>query len=380
MVGHSIASLMAILLRWCCPLGGSPRESIVRVNENNRRASMCGPFPGPEFSSFTTMEESPETRAHRRRSLSATGHLTSEVPVSSLAATWTEEKIDDGDDLESDGHQASPPRLIRSMSSSHALIAPVFGGAISGCAKVTGSSYRRRSRASSTSSPLPVLETSKSLPTGGVSGTCSAAASTGWTFKNMGSEVQRRRSSMNKFVAPRTGGAPLVRSHRMSMSQVDERSSPSCRHQRGFSLGEVGDVEEELSMVSGMGDDPDAKWVLRAPGAPGGHHRSQSFVGYGLPRFSSAPTPHQSSGITRAASMSRFSGAGWEMSLESDAGDSPADQTPQASLSPGTDAATRRARGLSSVARRMNRLEIRSPDAAVETHATEVWHTRNVLI
>ena len=397
-------------------------DSAIDVDENSRGASPCSSHPGKHnkiallpgstSSAFTTAQTSPGQSARHRRTVSEVGLRTSaSSPPLSMATSSSSELVaerrqrkrssvavalpealgGDSDNGQDDlaglpmSDESPGPRLSRSLSSS---VVPAFGGVSSGCAKVTGSSFRRRSRASSTSSPLPVLEISKSLPTVGVAG-FGAAAACDLNSRSMGSrgafrlDIRKRRSSTSEVLAPRTK-SPLVRSHRMSLGggladgrTGEQLTSPQFR---GLPLGEIQGVKEELSRDCEMGDDPGVNWVLRAPGASIGHYRSMSLAsgikGISLPRFASAPTPSQNISMaldTSSEPLRRFSGAAWEMSaMEGEAEDSSAGPTPQ--TSPSCGAASHRARGLSSVARRMNRLEIGSPD--VEMHAAEVMYTK----
>lgn len=317
------------------------------------------------------------------------------------------------------GDNSPPARLSRSLSSSHAS-GPIGWSGAAGCAKVTRSSHRRRSRANSTSSPLPVLEMSASMPTGGIGfADTAAAAAVDWTTRSFGSGStgfprHARRNSSYEAPAVR-GSAPLSRSHRMPVwSQGSGSGSglksvgrpislPSGIMQRGIRGGEGVPAAEASSAAAGGGDGGFG-WVLRSPGGALDHRRrSQSFAGGGRSGLAGA-RPDSNLGFSSwsgvgqlpvgpagAASGDDYGmvGAWTGRSSEAQAqgavlGDEDQDedmlsssaQTPQASPSrQGTSAALHRAHGLSSMARRMDRLEIRSPD--VETHAAQVlWCAR----
>lgn len=350
------------------------------------------------------------------------------------------------------GDNSPPARLSRSLSSSHAAGPPSWGPATVGCAKVTRSSHRRRSRANSTSSPLPVLEMSASMPAGGIgfADAAAVAAAADWTTRSHGSasgfarharrgsygggivgcgggggggnaDSHLRRNSSHDVSAVR-GSAPLSRSHRMPVwsshgGGSSSRSSglgsvgrpislPSGIMQRGGVRGGEGGVipTAESPGGGGGGGDGGFGWVLRSPGAPLDHRRrSQSFAGGrsslarprpdSNPRFSSSsgvrerPPPGgggaddgafgEGYGLPGAWAERNSEGRGVLLGDEDQDQDADMDmdvapaQTPQASPSrQGTSAGLIRAHGLSSMARRMDRLEIRSPN--VETHAAQV--------
>lgn len=326
------------------------------------------------------------------------------------------------------GDDSPPARLSRSLSASVPSATTAWGGAAAaaaaatGCAKFTRSSHRRRSRANSTSSPLPVLETSASLPTGGV-GLEDAAAGVEWTTRSFGSGGFARHGRRRSYGGdggsggstenlPKKalregpaayGSAPLARSHRMPawnqgnvLKSIDRPTSlPSGIAQRAIIPGVEGLAGGDASCIGG---DAGFGWVLRSPGAPLDHRRrSQSFAGGRASMARSRSASNSSSFASVSGARERPPGLpgasddeygfhdAWTSQVlegheqgpiigdaaeDNDAGMSPA-QTPQASPSKGgTSAALRRAHGLSSMARRMDRLEIRSPD--VETHAAEV--------
>jgi len=224
-------------------------------------------------------------------------------------------------------------------------------------------------------------------------------------------DTLRRKSSCDAPAAQ--GSAPLARSHRMPLWNPGNGglgglkgaggrpiSLPSGIMQRGTRGGDG----EPAAAAAAAAADAGIGWVLRSPGAPLDHRRrSQSFADgrSGLARARSDSTHGgvcSTSG--RAAMKERGDGSGggggasgdehvgaWvgrssrgplassmmndeEEEEEEEEEVSPA-QTPMASPSNhGTSAAMHRAHGLSSVARRMNRLEIGSPD--VDTHAAQV--------
>lgn len=210
------------------------------------------------------------------------------------------------------------------------------------------------------------------------------------------------------------GSAPLARSHRMPLWGPGSGSSglksvgrptslPSGSMQRGVIRGGEGGLPAADASPpggGGGGGDGGFGWVLRSPGAPLDHRRrSQSFAGgrssLARAKPDSNPKFSSSSGVRErpllAAAATGDGGFGEAYGLpgawaerSSDGqdgamlGDDDQDedmassaQTPQASPSrQGTSAALHRAHGLSSMARRMDRLEIRSPN--VETHAAQV--------
>lgn len=387
------------------------------------------------------MTSSPALFLKRKPSRQASLAVTQGEAIAAAAAaaqlTAEEELLDWGCD------NGNPPlRLSRSLSSSQA--SSTFsswagsGGGAAGCAKVTRSSLRRRSRASSTSSPLPMLETSASLPNGSggtVADTAGAAATVGsWGTRSVGSDVfvrpsaARRRSFAQSFEGLHSrsstdvatsaveGSAPLVRSHRMRSSGWSQGSGAGGNIMavdrpvpllRGSSVGDMrGLLDEDPSgetASSYVGGDPGVGWVLCAPcSAPLGRHRSQSVANSSqsvlkMARSRSESTPDSRPIGSISGQLSRLASNGETMRERSsnpsqmarprldaeterehksmlDAGSemrtSPA-QTPQVSPSrEGTSAAQRRAHGLSSVARRMDRLDIGSSD--VKTNAAQV--------
>lgn len=318
------------------------------------------------------------------------------------------------------GDDSPPARLSRSLSASQSSAPTAWSGAAAaGCAKVTRSSHRRRSRANSTSSPLPLLEMSVSMPTlGAVGGLEDTAAGADWTTRSFGSgsagfprhgrrgsyagtsSIENlRKKGLLEGPAAVHGSAPLARSHRMPVwnegnvlkSVGRPISLPSGITQRAI-RGAEGVADGDASSIGG---DAGFGWVLRSPGAPLDHRRrSQSFAGgrtsLARSRSDSNPSAFSSMNGTRerppglpGASDDEYGlpgtwtgrgseghGQGPMVDGAEDNDMSPA-QTPQASPSQhGTSAAMQRAHGLSSMARRMDRLEIRSPN--VETHAAEV--------
>ncbi|CAM9445984.1 unnamed protein product, partial [Hapterophycus canaliculatus] len=337
------------------------------------------------------------------------------------------------------GNESPPARLSRSLSSSQATAPAAWIGA-GGCAKVSRSSFRRRSRANSTSSPLPVLETSASMPTGGSGvGLADATAGGDWTSRSFGSagfpRHGRRRShggvgvggddeslrtkSMCEASSALHRNPPLSRSHRMpfwnkqvgngnGLKSVGRPISLPSGITRKLGSGDKLPVEEAPAVDGGDrdgnggggggGGEPGFGWVLRSPGAPlDDRRRSQSFAGAGarstLERSKSESIPSSSycsaggarqrpPGLAGASGdeyglsdawMGRGLDGQQEQEPELGAGDeddedmAPA-RTPQGSQL-GTSAALHRAHGLSSVARRMDRLEIRSPN--IESHAAQ---------
>ncbi|CAM9154423.1 unnamed protein product, partial [Scytosiphon promiscuus] len=275
------------------------------------------------------------------------------------------------------GDDSPPGRLSRSLSSSQATAPAAWIGA-GGCAKVSRSSLRRRSRANSTSSPLPMLETSASMPTGGTgSGLADAAAGGDWTSRSFGSAA---KSSCE--VAPALhGGAQLSRSYRMPF----------------WNQGGSGNSLKSGGRPISLPSDPGFGWVLRSPGAPlDDRRRSQSFAGAGgrssleqsksdsnpsSGSFSSCGERRRPPGLVGAAGDEYGLSDAWMgRGLDGQQGQEPVlgtgnededmapAQTPQGSEL-GTSAALHRAHGLSSVARRMDRLDIRSPN--VESHAAQ---------
>eukprot|EP00903_Cladosiphon_okamuranus_P011726 g11026.t3 len=342
-----------------------------------------------------------------------------------------------------DNSNDHPASLSRSLSSSHASGPAGWGpaGAAAGCAKVTRSSHRRRSRANSTSSPLPVLEMSASMPAGGV-GFADAKASD-WTTRSYGSagfsrharrgsygggivggcggiadvtlrkfsscgggggDSKPRRDSTGEVLAVR-GSAPLSRSHRMpALGQENGGGLKSVGRpislpsgigvvQRERLRGVEGGLPAAEASSPGGGGDGGFGWVLRSPGAPLDHRRrSRSFAGGraavarekpdSTTKFSSAsgvrelPLPGfgedcgEGYGLPGAWAERDSEGQGAMLGNDDQDEDMAPAQTPQASPSKqGTSAALHRAHGLSSMARRMDRLEIRSPN--VETHAAQ---------
>lgn len=341
------------------------------------------------------------------------------------------------------GEDSPPSRLSRSLSSSQATAPAAWIGA-GGCSKVSRSSLRRRSRANSTSSPLPVLETSASMPTGGTAtGLSDAAAGGDWTSRSFGSAAafprhgrrrshcgggggaggsggngEHHRSKSSCEVPPGLhGSAPLARSYRMPFwNNQGGGSGGNSLQGGGNSLNSGG---RPISLPSGItrklssgarllaeepeppctddGADSGFGWVLRSPGAPlDDRRRSQSFAGGGvrlsLERSKSESNPPGSSfstggarrrppglvgasgdeyGLSDAWMGRGLDGQDLGMGGDGDEDMAPA-QTPQGSEL-GTSAALYRAHGLSSVARRMDRLEIRSPN--VESHAAQVCVT-----
>lgn len=382
---------------------------------HHRRAVSATAFKSAPAAPALSMTSSPalllkrqlKRQQWRRSSLSVTG--AEAVAAAAKAQAAAEEELSGW------GNDSPRARLSRSLSSSQASASSGWSGAATatgaGCAKVTRSSLRRRSRANSTSSPLPLLDTSVSLPIG----TTADNASGSWSTRSAGSgglarpdfrrqgsftnSAERLRSRSSSEIPSAYGGPPLSRSQRMPLGwghawEMKDRptSLPSGLALEGARAGGAGDP----AGVPSVGGDPGVGWVLRAPSAPIVRHRSHSFAsgkaGVALPRSSSDSTSAASMSVITAPSLSLalseerahgllLSAARVSQELDTAAGRrsvlnaggeaiSPA-QTPQASPSHGTSAAMNRAHGLSSVARRMDRLEIRSPD--VETHAAQVY-------
>ncbi|CBN78046.2 conserved unknown protein (Partial), partial [Ectocarpus siliculosus] len=324
------------------------------------------------------------------------------------------------------GDDSPPARLSRSLSLSQTSAPSAWHGAAAaaaaaaGCAKVTRSSHRRRSRANSTSSPLPVLEMSASMPTGGIGlSDATAVAREDFTARSFGSVASLRHRRRGSLGGGSGGGgdgikharrksscevssgsnAPLSRSHRMPSfnhgNSLRNPGRPVSLPQGIMERGSRRGGEEIPGEALSIGGDAGFGWVLRSPGAPpDDRRRSKSFAGGARPSATHARSdsnPVRSSGggaaqyppgLAGAASVDMYGLSGeWARRDSGEqesgmfvAGDkdeemAPA-QTPQASPSDtGDSAAMRRAHGLSSVARRMDRLEIRSP--AVETHAAQ---------
>lgn len=326
------------------------------------------------------------------------------------------------------GDYSPPARLSRSLSLSQTSAPSAWNGAAAaaaaGCAKVTRSSHRRRSRANSTSSPLPVLEMSASMPTGGIGLSDATAVAredlTARSFGSVASLRHRRRGSLGGGSGGGGGGikharrksscevssgssAPLSRSHRMPSSNhgnsLRNAGRPVSLPRGIMERGSRGGEEEVPGEALSIGGDAGFGWVLRSPGAPpDDRRRSKSFAGGARPsathsrsdlnpvRSSNGGAPEHPPGLAGAASVDVYGlSAEWARrdSGEQESGMfvagykdeemAPA-QTPHASPSDtGDSAAMRRAHGLSSVARRMDRLEIRSP--AVETRAAQVRYS-----
>lgn len=372
---------------------------------HHRRAASATGFRSNPSASALSMTRSPTLRSQRRRRRSSLG-----VTQAEEVATAAKSQAADEDELAAWDDSTPPARLSRSLSLSQASSSWSSGAA---CAKVTRSSLRRRSRANSTSSPLPMLETSTFLPTGGVAETGPGGS---WSTRSFGSggfprhdfrmrhgsasgvECLQSQSSVELSQA-KYASMPLLRSHRMPLGfghggATDERptSLPS-----GLSLGAPGDGNPTEASSTG---DPGVGWVLRAPGALFGRHRSQSFV-------SSSNTGHLKSlsrsdftaGVAMSVSAGPLAGLASDEDEEGGGGGGMAEmmdqeepgttrersagsegggggtsasgaETPPTSPSQETSSAMNRAHGMSSVARRMDRLEIRSPD--VETGAAQV--------
>lgn len=338
----------------------------------HRRTVSATPFSSNSSPPALAMTSSPalllkRQQIRRRSSLSLTYRESSAM---ARASTGVERE------LAGYGDDSPPTRLSRSLSLSHTSAPPsALSGA--GCAKVTRSSLRRRSRANSTSSPLPVLDTSASLPTVGAGDGSSAG---NWGTWSLGSgafprhDIRRRRPCANansvEGLHNRTTGqeaipddsGPIARSCRMTpgwgpANETAEGERPISLPS-GFTLGALRgmDADSEAATASSASKgDPGVGWVLRAPGSPEGRHRSQSFA----------------SGIL-SAGLARMDQEGESTGNSDSASEATSNaQTPQGSPQHGTSAAMHRAHGLSSVARRMNRLEIRSPD--VQTIAAQVY-------
>lgn len=364
-------------------------------------------------------------------SLSSSPHLSRREPSGNEAGASTSPSLPASaaaGDVDDWGN--SPlPRLSRSLSLSQSSGWSGSGGSGSGsgCAKMTRTCSRRRSRASSSCSPLPLLETPACVASagqaerggavgaggmGGMAGPGSlGSSSVGSALGAVGHQRRRRRSSMVASVeglrarmpgdvgmstglpiAPNT--APLSRSHDMQSSgwaRPLRRNRPTSLPNgldlaglAGMGRGAArGEAQEEYA-----GGDPGLGWVLRAPAGPLLRHRSQSCAGSpqvlmgGFHARSCSvsrlqhPVPAQGPAPDRR--VSRLPADTGEDGEDGDGEDlSPQGmmqvaltRTPQASWCGSTSAVGRRSNNLSSVARRMDRLEIRSGE--VDTQAAQV--------
>lgn len=354
-------------------------------------------------------------------------------------------------------NDSPPARLSRSLSHTSGAAAwsavgggsggSAGGGSGAGCAKVTGTAFRRRSRANSASSmmPMPVLETSSSFDSnhravaettaGGSSSSWSHSRGFGLNFLGSGSgsgggmrhDASIKRHSLSSFSGRFYGGsgedngttaadgadgsADPMRVSRSQSHLPSGRTGTSAAHggvlaaasslhKRPMSLPKgLGLAEPGNAATESLSGDAAVGWVLRAPGTATsfGRHRSNSFA--------SGRKGYLQARHLRSASLSATGGGGsppsWQRQASScsdrreaaeeenegaseggkqrlrsassvaDMGQSVgAAQTPQTSPTHSSSAARHRSNNLSSVARRMDRLEIRSPD--VDTQAAQV--------
>lgn len=331
------------------------------------------------------------------------------------------------------GDDNPPLRISRSLSHASGTATRSTGGGGAGggrvaCAKVTGTSFRRRSRANSMV-PIPVLETSASLDKNRVEGEAAVGCpSRSWSISHSSGfrlesedvgpggggagggglhHMNRRRRSMSnlsgRLAAAAFGGGmhneAICRRSSVSSDQVDGLSAmDKVQDRRPMSLPKgVGLGALAGAAAESLAGDATVGWVLRAPssGISHGRHRSHSFAsgrkGYLQARHlrsasvsgstgEDSPMLRSSSAGAAAASERRdFEDASETLlmmgkhepapSVHAEKGMS-TNQTPQTSPSQSNTSARQRSNNLSSVARRMDRLEIRSPD--VDTQAAQV--------
>lgn len=426
---------------------------------NLKRAASATTFRSHTSSAAPTMSRTNSPHLLRRPLRRASGLAVTQndelatartaATVSEAAAAAAAREFAEWDD------GSPPPRISRSLSLSQASGTgwngngsganngnSNGGGGGNGCAKVTRTSLRRRSRANSTSSPLAVLEATGSTgePGSAGSGSCGSGTSrsvgsggasggTGAGGLGLGARHKHRRrrsmfksleglhgrmwGEMNTVASSSSAGAAAAaavtaRSHNLPFSGRSNSSSGKrpTSLPKGLSFAGIGRDQgvEGLDPVVGagsLGGDPGVGWVLRAPTAPFGRHRSHSFAsgGQDFPQHARSASvsglsmrPATAGSLLSHAALDRelFQG-GFGLGLlggghaEEDAGDirglegigggteAPRvaqERTPQSSPSRSGSAARQRSNNLSSVARRMDRLEIRSPD--VDTHAAQV--------
>lgn len=384
----------------------------------DRRPSFSGSNFGSDSVPALSLTESPHLlikRPSRRGGLAAGLMATqSDEAIATTSTTASARTAADAREPADWDDGSPPPRLSRSLSLSQASGPAAWSGGGSaggsgsgsgtGCAKVTRASVRRRCRANSGSSPMPMpmLEMSSSLDRYGPAETVVSGVSRSLTqsrsalFGSAGGALRFESSRRRRNVEVRSAGdigmmgtAPsngrLSRSAHNLPPGLSAQGASGASRQRprplslpmGLGLGSIarpGDRGDpaEWSLCG----DPAVGWVLRAPGALSRRHRSQSFAG-GRQGFSEAHARSASMSCTRAMPLSYpwssadphgFDGqedpadGGQKLVLSPERLSVAPTQTPQASPSNLTSAARNRSNNLSSVARRMDRLDIGSPD------------------